>query len=217
VASTHIARQGDCLSSIAAQYGFPDWRTIYHHAANTQLRTRRPDPNVLYPADEVYIPDRVLRRESCVTDEEYIFVAGIAPTYLNVCVQDPAGSPFSDVPYKLLVDRVEFSGTTDEHGWIRSEIPARAAWGTLIVCPNPSAPDAVVSWRVLLGHLDPLDTTSGVKGRLNNLGFGCGTPDDRKDEALDSALRRFQQGNNLTVDGIAGPLTQAKLKQAHGL
>ena len=217
MASTYIARQGDCLSSIAAQHGFRDWRTIYQHAANAGLRDKRPDPNVLYPGDEVHIPELDLRREGCSTDEKHIFTARMVPTYLNVCVQDREGKPFSDVSYKLVVDSLEFSGTTGEGGWIRREIPARAASGTLMIWPNPSVPDSVVTWQVLLGHLDPLETTSGIKGRLNNLGYGCGRLDDSADAGFEAAVKRFQEDNGLTVDGVAGPETQAKLKELHAL
>ena len=35
-------------------------------------------------------------------------------------------------------------------------------------------------------------------------------------DALESAVEEFQCDNNLTVDGICGPVTQAKLKQVAG-
>lgn len=217
MALTHVARQGDCLSSIAAQYGFRDWQDIYQHSDNSDLRAARPDPNVIYPGDKVHIPDHDLRLEGCATDKKHVFTAKLLPTYLSVCVQDRTSKPFADVQYKLQLDHGEFAGTTDEGGWIRCEIPARAASGTLMVWPNEEAPDSVVTWQLHLGCLDPLETTSGVKGRLNNLGYDCGEPDDRQDAAFASALQRFQEDNGLTVDGIAGSETKNRLKELHAL
>src|SRR5918911_5454702 len=53
----HIVEQGECLSSIALQYGFmPD--TIWNDPANAQLKFLRKDPNILYPGDEIEIPER---------------------------------------------------------------------------------------------------------------------------------------------------------------
>ena len=53
----HEVVYGDTLTGIAKQYGFEDWRTIYNHSCNTAFRTKRPDPNKIYPGDKVVIPN----------------------------------------------------------------------------------------------------------------------------------------------------------------
>lgn len=58
MAETHTVAQGDTLISIAHQYGFCDWKTIYFDGSNSELREQRPDPMVLAPGDEVHIPDK---------------------------------------------------------------------------------------------------------------------------------------------------------------
>jgi hypothetical protein len=71
----------------------------------------------------------------------------------------------------------------------------------------------------LVGHLDPVDTPTGQKARLNNLGYFAGSL-AKEDEALfKSAVEEFQlerMGGGAAVDGKCGPKTQAKLKEAHG-
>jgi hypothetical protein len=67
-----------------------------------------------------------------------------------------------------------------------------------------------------IGHLDPVDTISGQRARLNNLGYFAGDSDDPSDPAFESAAEEFQCDHSLTVDGIVGPQTQAQLKKVHG-
>jgi hypothetical protein len=70
--------------------------------------------------------------------------------------------------------------------------------------------------ELLIGHLDPVTEKSGQIGRLENLGYnvGSGTPDD--DRLFRRAVEEFQCDQNLTVDGVCGPQTQAKLEKVHG-
>ncbi|MGC9973362.1 MAG: LysM domain-containing protein [Bryobacteraceae bacterium] len=46
----HVVKQGDCMSSIADQYGF-FWETLWNHERNAQLKERRKNPNVLMAGD----------------------------------------------------------------------------------------------------------------------------------------------------------------------
>lgn len=40
----HVVKQGECLTRIAARYGFGDYRVIYDHPANTEFKRKRPNP-----------------------------------------------------------------------------------------------------------------------------------------------------------------------------
>jgi N-acetylmuramoyl-L-alanine amidase len=69
----HIVKQGECISSIADAHGFfPD--NIWNDAANTKLRGKRKDPNVLYSGDVVVIPDKQSKEESCATEKKHSFI-----------------------------------------------------------------------------------------------------------------------------------------------
>ncbi|MCP5420932.1 MAG: N-acetylmuramoyl-L-alanine amidase [Gammaproteobacteria bacterium] len=54
----HIVQQGENLTVIARKYGFPDWRVIYNHPNNQAFRKRRPDPNKIFPGDQIFIPNK---------------------------------------------------------------------------------------------------------------------------------------------------------------
>jgi hypothetical protein len=44
-----------------------------NHPENASLRQLRKDPNVLYPGDEIFVPERTERLESCATDQSHKF------------------------------------------------------------------------------------------------------------------------------------------------
>src|SRR5258708_33202788 len=52
----HVVVQGECLSVIAARFGFR-WQPIWNAPENADLRQRRQSPNILFPGDVVVIPD----------------------------------------------------------------------------------------------------------------------------------------------------------------
>jgi hypothetical protein len=49
--ATRTIQQGECLSSIAAELGLKSWKDIYYHPDNTDLRSRRTNPNVVARGD----------------------------------------------------------------------------------------------------------------------------------------------------------------------
>lgn len=53
---TYVVVEGDTLTKIAADHGFANWRTIYNDPANAAFRAKRPDPNLIFPGDEIFIP-----------------------------------------------------------------------------------------------------------------------------------------------------------------
>ncbi|MCS6862369.1 MAG: LysM peptidoglycan-binding domain-containing protein, partial [Abditibacteriales bacterium] len=60
----HTVQPGECLATIAARYNFTNYRTIYEHPRNAQLRQNRKNPNMLVPGDRVFVPPPEQRDES---------------------------------------------------------------------------------------------------------------------------------------------------------
>jgi hypothetical protein len=60
MATTHTVKVGENLTVIARKYGYIDGLFLYNHSSNTELRKKRPNPNLILPGDKVNIPDKTL-------------------------------------------------------------------------------------------------------------------------------------------------------------
>jgi hypothetical protein len=119
----HRISQGECLASIASSCGL-HWRTIYDHPLNAELRRTRPNPNLLYPGDEIVIPDREEKQIERPTDQRHTFVASALTTRLRIRLQDRDGKPFADARYLLKIGTNEKESRTDADGMIEEYVRA---------------------------------------------------------------------------------------------
>jgi N-acetylmuramoyl-L-alanine amidase len=202
----HTVAQGECLSSIAAQYGFASWRAVYDHPDNQAFRAVRPNPNVLLPGDQLSIPDKVQKAVSCATAATHVFVLSGPKTRFRLELRSGTGRPYARKRYELTAGGVVSKGVTDAAGLVDQPIPAEARDGQLIVWASD---DPGSSCRIPLdfGALDPAHERTGAEARLANLGFSA---PDRAD-----ALRAFQAAHGLEVTGVLDEASIAKLREQH--
>ncbi|MGQ9695033.1 MAG: LysM peptidoglycan-binding domain-containing protein [Thermodesulfobacteriota bacterium] len=196
-------KQGDCLSSIATQYGI-SWDKIWNHPKNISLKNKRQDPNVLYPGDVVFIPDKEDKEESGRTEQKHRFKKKGTPSKMRIRMLKN-DKPRSDEPYRLNIDGIWREGTTDGDGYIEASIPSNAKKGILYL-GEPGKEDI---YHFNFGHLDPIDTEDGVRERLKSLGF-------RIDQNLSQAICSFQKKEGLQVTGQMDETTKARLKEQFG-
>jgi hypothetical protein len=205
----HVAQQGECISSIAASYGFSLQR-VWKHPNNSRLRELRKNPYVLCPGDVVYVPDKEMRVEDCDTDNRHKFVRKGVPEMLRLVLLDYDGNPRPNINYQLSIDDSIVSGTSDAQGLIECFISPLAKEAKLNLV------DENEEYTLSLGYLDPISEITGVQGRLNNLGFGCGALDGVAGSRTASALQQFQEKHDLTVSGEIDDQTRQMLDQVHG-
>ncbi len=213
----HVVRPGEYLSKIAKEHGFTDYLTIWNHPANAGLKARRHNPNVLLEGDTVRIPVRQTKEEARATENRHRFVANRKPLMLRLALEDAFLKPLANTACELTIKGQTIKLVSDGKGKIEHEIPPDAQEASLVI-KDPQASFNGLVIPILIGHLDPIDTPSGQKARLNNLGYFAG-PLDQEDEALfRSAVEEFQCEHlgKADVDGIVGPKTQAKLKAVYG-
>lgn len=207
----HVVREGECLASIAFHYGFaPD--TVWSAPENRELRRIRDNPNILRAGDVVFVPDKRVRREACVTDMRHQFRRRSVPERLRLQFT-LLGHPRRLEPYALEVDGRCISAAdarTDGDGAIEHSI-APSAKIALVRFPRTGE-----EFVFHLGHLDPIDTIAGMKGRLRSLGYYSGAIDDTADEDLRTAVARFQVRQGLAATGELDDAGRRSLADAYG-
>jgi len=211
----YTVKQGDYLVKIAEENGFADFRTIWEHAQNKELKEKRKNPNVLAPGDELFIPDKKNKTESVATGKTHTFKLKRGKNLLRLVLEDLYGKPIANANCALRVEGKSFQVVSGADGKIEQEIPVTAQEGELVV-KDGDTPLKNVKLKIQIGHLDPVEEISGQKSRLSNLGYYLGSLDKDDPAQFRSAVEEFQCDHGLTVDGDCGPKTQAKLKQIHG-
>lgn len=199
----HEVNQGECILSIADQYGF-FWQTLWDHSENSDLRQKRGDPNILQQGDKVFVPDKTLGEESGATEQRHRFKRKGVPGKLKVRLLIE-NEPIANAPYTLFIDGDQRSGTTDGDGFVEESIPPGAQQGELRVTKDGHRR----TFFLQLGHLNPIDADEGVRQRLVQMGYHA--QDD-----LPGAVRGFQEDHGLTVNGAIDDALRNKLEEVYG-
>jgi hypothetical protein len=210
MAETYEVQQGDTIVSIADQQGFRNWRTIWDREENAELRNLRKNPQVLFPGDQVFIPDKVPKEHSCATNQRHTFMIPVPLARVRVLLEDAEGRPYADKEYRLTVNGQDFNGRTASNGLVEHEVPADAHAATLTLWTDDERREAL-TWSLQIGYLDPEEEISGVQARLNNLGYSCGEVNGELNEATIAALKAFQWDHQLAMSGEIDDPTRAKL------
>lgn len=197
----YVVKQGDCISSIAFKHDlFPE--ALWNHPDNSKLKQDRKEPNTLIPGDEVVIPDKETKEEDCGPEQKHRFRRKGVPERLRIRFLDDDDEPRADIAFVVEIERENGGpcplrkGNTDDQGYLDVSIPPDGSTGKIYLGEGIGRE----IHEVLLGHLDPIDTLSGQKARLNNMAYSCG---DEKTDEIDQvaweAIREFQKDNDLPV------------------
>lgn len=203
----HMIKQGDTIIKLAEKYGIPADK-IWDHPANSELKKKFDNANILSPGASLTIPDMETKEESISTGSRHRFRKKTGKTTLKIQLKED-DEPRSNIEYILDVDGKTIKGKTDGDGYLDQKIPSGAKKAVIYIGEDEEIP-------VQIGVLDPVTDTSGVQKRLNNLGYACGEPDGELNDSTAAALRGFQQDNSLEVTGKPDKATQDKLVQIHG-
>lgn len=204
----YLVREIDCLSRIAAEHGLlPD--TIWNDPANAALRQARPNRELLYPGDRVFIPPLRSKREPGAAEMRHRFRRKGMPSSITLVLKHN-DQPRANEPYRLEIDGAVFEGVTDAQGQITRPVPPGATRGRLRIGDDPR------THEIEIGRLDPIDAISGVQQRLNNLGFACGPADGVLGPRTRLALTAFQQKVGIEPTGRADDVTRQRLVEQHG-
>jgi len=205
----HRVKLGDCMESIAYQYGFT-CQSLWSLTDNAQLKKLRKNPNLLFPGDIVVIPPLEIRQIEVSMNSQHLFKRKGLPNKINIQLLDN-GTPFKNEDYKLLVDEQMFSGTTDVNGEIKLSVPLNATQGHLTLI------DSGRKFNLEIGSLGPINELTGFQARLKNLGYYMGEIDGLMNDCIVDAISLFQKDNDLPCTGEPDEQTAIKLQSTHGI
>jgi hypothetical protein len=209
VAGFYTVKQGDWLASIAHQFGIPDWHTIWNLPQNQDLRNLRKSPNILFPGDQVYVPDIKPGEVTRATDQSHQFVRRKDKQPVRLQLFDGDKQPRVGVPYTFQAGNVTGDAETTAAGMVEQDV-ALDITSAVLTIDNQAI-------LLRLGHLDPIEETSGVQARLANLGYDPGEIDGIYGPKTKAAIMAFQREcPPLKVDGICGQKTRQKLLEVYG-
>lgn len=204
-AQQYVVKEGDCISSLAEAWGLlPD--TLWN--ANPELQSRRDNPNVLLPGDELIVPQKRIKTDPAVTDQLHQYVRKGVPAKFRLVVERYQ-QPLKNKRYVLSVDGNNYEGTTSATGLLEISLPPGAREGLLRI------PDEQIECELQFGCLDPVDEIAGAQARLQNLGYYHGDLTGEVNDEFQEALQVFQSDFGVPVTGELDDATKEKFLAEH--
>jgi hypothetical protein len=222
----HVVKQGETLSSIAAQHGFANFHTIFDRPENAELRQKRSNAHALFPGDEVFIPDREPRTESIPTGQRSIFEADVPKLFMRLRIRNLNDEKLPPDKLVLFGDK-DFARQErlfpDGDGIIEKEIAPTVELAQVTFTGDGGE---IITMHLEVGSLDPVNTLSGQRARLNNLGFYAGykqfdtkqfrwgAEEFKKDKGLNPVA--VKESDIDFIQGVKDPAFRSRLEKEHG-
>lgn len=198
----HEVKQGECIAKLAFNYGLaPD--TIWNHPKNAELKADRKELHILNPKDMVFIPPKTLKKLPVNSGEQIELQQQSALEKLRIRFLHYDDTPRTDLPFLVSIKTSKNDtwpdtlGKTDGAGFVIVDVPPNSTFAEIVLGEG----EEQEMHEFNLGFVDSIDTVSGVKARLNNLGFECGEETDEMNELTVGAIKAFQKKNSLYPNG----------------
>jgi len=184
----YTVKPGDYLVKIAKDHGIANWKTIWDHPSNADLRQKRKSPDILMAGDQLFVPVPAVKKIDLATGTPHQLKVVAPKPRLRIRVLDVDGQPVKNQSCILNVD-TPMPMSTDDDGRIDAPLePDHPPEGELIFT------ELGLKYHLFIGGLDPEDAPTGQKHRLNNLGYYAGSHEtDQEGEADDWQLRWAQE------------------------
>jgi N-acetylmuramoyl-L-alanine amidase len=213
----YVIKQGDYLAALAYRFGF-DADTVWNDDKNADLRKLRPDPNILWPTDVLYIPDQIDKdpvTHDLDTGATNDFVSHAPPVNMTILFSDEA---LAAEDYTI-AELPDLTGLATVGGKASFAIPLTLTAFTIVFT------DSRTTFVFDVGHMDPINTVAGVAKRLQNLGYLGPLPDEDQIDvnAVRAGVRFFMASQgaspddaDLSDDGKLDDATATRVVAAHG-
>jgi hypothetical protein len=211
----YVVVAGDNLEAIAARYGH-FWETLWSDPANSALKERRKDRNVLLPGDRLHIAPLRPKAVKCVTGRRFVFRRRGVPSKIAFRAATRNGRVFPNKRFQLIVGESVHEGRTDADGRVDVYVTADAETAKLSVWLEEDDFPEVATWTLRVSDLRPHDTVAGVQQRLNRIGYRCGREDSVVDEATRRAVAAFRSDHGLPAGETIDADLSEQLRTAAG-
>ncbi len=192
----YVIRQGDYLAKLAHRFGF-DADAVWNDPSNADLRELRPNPDILWPTDVLYIPE-----DSDNPPRQHELVLGTTNTFTSYVPTIPVSLRFTDEglisqAYTILELPELTDLTTDGDGTAFFDVSVMQRAVTIVFMRDGTTFDCKI------GDLDPVNTLSGICQRLQHLGYLPSEVDlDPPDlDQIRAALRWLRARHSLDTSG----------------
>jgi|HubBroStandDraft_2_1064218.scaffolds.fasta_scaffold40481_3 hypothetical protein len=161
----YVIKQGDYLLQLAYSLGF-DADSVWNDPTNSDLRTLRSNPAILFPGDLVQVPTAPPSPPATlVTGSANNFTSSPPTVTLTQTFAAADGTPYASMAFTVQ-ELPDLTGqTTDGNGTATLEVPVTLDTATLTFT------DTGEVWVLQLGQMDPINTLSGIFKRLQNLNY----------------------------------------------
>ncbi len=214
---SHTVAQGETLTRIARQYKYSSWKKIYEHPDNEEFRALRSDPDIIYPGDQIIIPDIEPKKMSARSGKSHTFCVKREIEIFKVKISNGAGSAWEGKRVAIEIGGQTIVTMLPKDGLLEIPLPqGNESDATLKIFLDDNSDIPSHQFDILLAHLDPVEELSGVQARCNLLGHDCGVTDGIMGQKTREGVKSFQAEYDLDIDGEPGPITKAKLKEVYG-
>lgn len=212
----HTVEEDEALMHIAKKYGFRNWEAIYNAPENKDFRKKRPDPDVLYKGDKVWIPDVQPGEFKIETGKTHTFTLP-EPTMLVQFGLEDYEERTADARFELWVEGSKCAeGAPRKDGLIHEEVPvSKEVEVRLWLNGEKEGSEEYEKFVLKFGDMDPIETVEGVQHRLNNLGYYCGDEHGTVGDETKAALIEFQDDMGLPTTGEIDEKTKQVLQECH--
>lgn len=209
----YVIRQGDYLTQLAHDQGF-DADEVWEHPRNEGVRQSREHRDILAPGDVLHVPRVRPTAHAISGGTTNAYRARVPLTPISIVLMNGRDPIANETCFIEGLGSEPLERRTAEDGRVSFAVPIHVREVRLIL------QEGRLVFPVLVGHMDPITEASGVRARLQHLGYYLGfqTGEDEEDEEqrLSRAIGAFQREHGIAETGTMDDETRGALRQSHG-
>jgi hypothetical protein len=208
----YVVRQGDYVRKLAFVHGF-DEEEVWNDPKNAELKDKRKDPNQLLPGDVLHFPRAMREGQALSKGTTNTYKAQVPKTKVRFTFEDGKG-PFAGEDFVIEGLGAPVEGKADGAGTVEIEAPVHVREARVHFTKKG------LIFPVFIGDMDPLDEPSGVRQRLQHIGYLRPAPEGLSEADAAGrdreAITNFQRAKGLPPTGTMDDATRAALDEEHG-